>query len=88
MEHAKRIITGILVHVLASVIRIVRLVNTWNTCECTQSLVDDLVGTCDEIEDTPNRVVINLTNGINYWLFAVGLLETAYLLLLVVMAVK
>ena len=53
-----------------------------------QSLVDDLVVACDEIEDTPNRVVINLTNGINYWLFAVGLLEIEYLLLLVVMAVK
>ena len=32
------------------------------------SLVDDIVVTCDEIEVTPGSAAINPSNGINYWL--------------------
>ena len=53
-----------------------------------QGLVDDLVVTCDEIEDTSKGVAINFRNRINYWLIAVGLLAITYLLLLMVMTVK
>ena len=37
-------------------------------CECMDSLVDDIVVTCDEIEVTPGSATINPSNGINYWL--------------------
>ena len=51
-------------------------------CECMKNLVDDLVVTCDEIEDTPESAVINPSNGTNYWLITVALLVIACLLLL------
>ena len=50
-----------------------------------KSLVDDVVVTCDESEDTP---VIIPINAINYWLIVVVLLAMACFLLLVVIVVK
>ena len=38
-----------------------------------QSIVDDLLVTCNDIEDTSKGVVINFHNRISYWLIAVGL---------------
>ena len=46
---------GILVHVLASVIRI-EIREHLKNCECMKRLVDDLVATFDEIEDTKVKV--------------------------------
>ena len=53
-----------------------------------KSLADDVVVTCDEIEDTPERASINLSDGINYWLISVVLLSITYLLLLMAIIVK
>ena len=57
-------------------------------CECLKRLFDDLVVTCDVIEDTSNSVVINPSGGINVWLIAIVLLAITCLLLLVVIVVK
>ena len=35
-------------------------------CECMKSLADDMVVTCDEIEDTQKTAVINPSYGIDY----------------------
>ena len=53
-----------------------------------KNLIDNLVVTCDEIEDTSKSVVINPSNGRHYWLIAVALLAITYLLLLVAIVVK
>ena len=34
--------------------------------ECMKSLIDDGLGTCDEIEDTPRSTLMNCSDGINY----------------------
>ena len=56
-----------------------RLVNTWKT-GFVKSLVDNLVVTCDEFENTPENSVINPSNGINYWLLAVVILAITCIL--------
>ena len=48
---------------------------------------DDLVVTCDEIEDIPKSVLINPGNGLSYWFIAAVLLAFACLLLLVTIVV-
>ena len=68
---------GILVHVLASVTKIVRLENT-----CTKNFVDDVVVTWDEFEETSESAAINPSNRTDYWLVAIILLVIACLLLL------
>ena len=45
-------------------------------CEFVESLVDDLVVTCDDVENTPESAVISPINGRNYWLLAVVILYT------------
>ena len=44
------------------------------------SLADNLVVTCDEIADTPNSVVINPSNGINYWIIAVSICNRVFII--------
>ena len=58
-----------------------------NECECMKSLVDNLAVTRDKIVDTPDSVLINPSDGIDYWLIT-ALLTIAGLLLLVVIVVK
>ena len=53
-------------------------------CEQIKILADDLLGTCDEIENTKESPQINLSDAIIYWLIGVVVLDIAYLLLLVV----
>ena len=53
-----------------------------------KNLVDDLVVTCDKIENLPKSATINPSDGINYWHIGFVLLLIAYLLLLVVMVGK
>ena len=48
--------------------------------ECIKSLADDLVVTCDEIADTPNSVVFNPSNGINYWIIAVSIYNRVFII--------
>lgn len=57
-------------------------------CECTMSLVDDVLAICDEIVNTPESAVINSSNGINYWHIPVVLLAIGYLLRVMVIVVK
>ena len=57
-------------------------------CEYITSLVDDLVVTCDEVENIPKSTSISPSNGINYWLIAAALLAIACLLLLLAITVK
>ena len=45
-----------------------------------KSLADNLVVTCDEIADTPNSVVINPSNGINYWIIAVSICNRVFII--------
>ena len=52
-----------------------------------KSLVDNLAVTRDKIVDTPDSVLINPSDGIDYWLIT-ALLTIAGLLLLVVIVVK
>ena len=49
-----------------------------------KNLVDDLVVTCDEIEDTSESGVINPSYGKKYWPIAGALLTIACLLLQVI----
>ena len=56
-------------------------------CECMKSLVDNLAVTRDKIVHTPESVLINPSDGIDYWLIT-ALLTIAGLLLLVVIVVK
>ena len=49
-----------------------------------KNLVDDLVVTCDKIENLPKSATINPSDGINYWHIGFALLLIACLLLLVV----
>ena len=53
-----------------------------------KSIVVDLVVTCEEIVDTIESTTTNLGNKMFYWLIAVVLLVTAYLLFLGVMVVE
>ena len=53
-----------------------------------KGLVDDLLVTCEETEGTPNSVVINGSNEINYWVITVFLLVIACFLKLVTIGVK
>ena len=53
-----------------------------------KSLADDLVATCDDIEDTQESAVISPSNTISYWLIAVVPLSIVCLLLFVVMILK
>lgn len=73
--------SGILLRVLASVKRVVQMVNHW-------SLSDDLVDKCDGIEDTPDDAPINTSDGRNYSLIVVVLLLIACMLLPVIIAVN
>ena len=57
-------------------------------CECMKIVVDDLIATCDEVEDTPKIRPINPSDGINYWLIVVVLVAIARLLFLVVIVVN
>ena len=50
-------------------------------------LDEDLVVTCDEIDDIPKSVSINPGNGLSYWFIAAVLLAFACLLLLVTIVV-
>ena len=52
-----------------------------------KGIVDDLVGTCNEIVDTPESP-INPSDGINYQLIVVVLLSVVCLLLFVAIVVK
>ena len=86
IAHMKRTIPVILVHVLASVKKIVILVNTQKTIhKSLKNFVNDLVVTCDKVENTPNSAPINLSDRIIYWLIAFVLLVTSFLPLFVVM---
>lgn len=53
-----------------------------------KSPVNDLVVSCDEIEDTPKSVVINYSGGINYQLITAVLLAITCLLMMVAIIVK
>lgn len=53
-----------------------------------KSIAVDLVVTCEEIVDTIESTTTNLGNKMFYWLIAVVLLVTAYLLFLGVMVVE
>ena len=75
-----RIMSGILVHELASVKDIVRLMKL-------ESLIDDLVVTFDEIENTLQSAPVKPGNGINYCLIDDVFLTTVCLLFLVVIIV-
>lgn len=46
-----------------------------------KSPVNDLVVSCDEIEDTPKSIVINHSGGINYQLITAVLLAITHLLM-------
>lgn len=72
--------SGILVHELASVKDIVRLMKL-------ESLIDDLVVTFDEIENTLQSAPVKPGNGINYCLIDDVFLTTVCLLFLVVIIV-
>lgn len=85
IAHVESTSSWILVHVLASVTKIVRFPSSWKT-EYIKSLFDDLGVICDEIVDTPESASINSNDGMNYWLIAVIPLSIACLLLLVVIS--
>lgn len=51
-------------------------------------LIDGLLVTCDEIEDTPESLSVNPSNEINYWLKTVVPLAIVCLVLLVAIVVK
>ena len=51
-------------------------------------VVDDLVPTCHEVEDTPKIPPINPSDGIKYWLIAVVLVAIVRLLFLVFIVVN
>lgn len=57
-------------------------------CTKSESVVDDLVITCDETVDIPEATSINFNNEINYWFLSVVILQIACLLLLLVITVK
>ena len=82
-----KIMDEILVHALASMIKIAKFVKTWNIANAW-SLVDDIAVTCDEILNKTESEVINPSNEIRYWLIVTALLSIAYLLLLVAIVVK
>ena len=58
---AKRIISGILIQVLANV----KACKCLKDCTCWKSLVDNIVVTCGEIVGTSENAVISPSNGIN-----------------------
>lgn len=63
IAHAKKIIPRILVHLHASVTRIVKLLSIWNV----KSLIDDIVVTCDKmVVHGVEIVVTNPSNGKYY----------------------
>ena len=80
---------GILVHVLESITKIEKLVNTWKNVNAWKVLwLHSLEATCDQIKDTPQSVVVSSSNGIHYSIIAVVLFSIACLLLLLVIVVK
>ena len=84
------VIPGMIVYVLASVTKIVRLANNWKDCERVKSLVNDLIVTCDEIWDPTESVPIKMKwiDEVSYWLIAAVLLVPARLLLLAVIVIE
>lgn len=50
--HVKKVIFDILVYVLVSVIEDCFMGEYFKECECVKSLIDSLIATCDDIEDT------------------------------------
>ena len=51
--HMKKVIFDILVYVLGSIIEDCVMGDYFKDCECVKSLIDGLIATCDDIEDTP-----------------------------------
>ena len=84
--HVKKITPGILVHA-CEWDKNYDISKYLKDCECIKSLADDLLVTCDEIEDTPNSTVIKPSNGINDWLIAVAIIAITYLLLFMTLIV-
>ena len=50
----------------------------WKYCECMKSVVENLIFTCNEIEDTPDSAVVNPSNEVNHWVIADMLLTINY----------